>query len=899
MLAVVEAEAKRPTAAATGQGAAVHALNTSSPKSRDSGLCVTLAHVGKPIMAAASSSSSSVSALSHQLRQQLTPPSGSEDEGEDHARAVSPPPPLPTISVQEAEDREAERQRLISSLPCPGCEQDSSSGSAGAALRNRYRQDMEGAIAGNISIPASTTHAEHHTVMPFLTEHIPNSYNAAGSAPQAWVPPAAELQDHPHMSHLDPHTAARENTKFCYRHSPDMKCRRQANEPSMQDLQTDLSALSQSDQQAISHVWSLFSAAPAKHRNLMLQGILTQCCFPQLSFINGTLRDLIKIDFLAALPAELGFKILCYLDTASLCKAAQVSQRWRALADDDVVWHKMCEQHIDRKCTKCGWGLPLLERKRLRNEKRQIQLRAAGRGLNEWSPAITPLPEDLPTSMRKKRAVEDSAGGSSSKRVCFSNDTASGSSSSVLAAPTAADANYFPPTLPTRRPWKDVYKARFKVGTNWKHGRFSTKVFRGHTNGVMCLQFDDKILITGSYDTTVKVWDLNSTDESTACLRTLRGHTSGIRCLQFDENKLMTGSLDNTLRLWNWKTGQCLRVFQAHTAGIVTLHFCGPWVASGSMDQTIRVWNSESQQTFLLRGHTDWINSVRVDEASRTLFSASDDLSVRLWDLDSKTCIKVFEGHVGQVQVVLPMPGEFELDEHKACSALMPGGARSSIPNEDDDTSSVASGTSGEHRFEVTRGETPGLMYEEPFWPNQPDRVAPPRYMLTGALDATIRLWDVHFNASSERTTARSPGVGTPQSAVQTHQPHNPQQALHNALPPADQAVSNNPAIPFRILPTDPLTNSHVPRAASCLRTFFGHVEGIWSLAADHLRLVSGSEDKMLKVWDPRTGKCERTFTGHAGPVTCVGLSDWGVASGSEDCGVRVLCFGDGGEGSK
>ncbi|KAK5170328.1 uncharacterized protein LTR77_004915 [Saxophila tyrrhenica] len=814
----------------------------------------------------------------HAHQQQLTPTSTTDGEHD-----VASPPLRPTDPVQQEveEDRERERQRRISSLPCPGCEQDSAGGSA-VGIRNRYRRDIEESAGQNIAIPGSATHAEKHTVMPFLAEHIPNSYNAVGSAPHAWTPQQKnESEDQQMILDLQ---AERENTKFCYRHSPDMKCRRQANEPSMQDLQTSLSALSQSDQQAISHVWSLFSAAPEKHRNLMLQGILTQCCFPQLSYINSTLRDLIKIDFLGALPAELGFKILCYLDTASLCKAAQVSQRWRALADDDVVWHKMCEQHIDRKCTKCGWGLPLLERKRLRNEKRQIQLRAAGRGLNEWSPAITPIPEEVPTerALGKKRVNEDGEGApGSSKRVCFTEDTIAGP------APTAADTGYFVPTLPKRRPWKDVYKQRFKVGTNWKHGRFSTKVFRGHTNGVMCLQFDDKILITGSYDTTVKVWDLNATDESTACLRTLRGHTSGIRCLQFDENKLMTGSLDNTLRLWNWKTGQCLRVFQAHTAGIVTLHFSGPWVASGSMDQTIRVWNSETQQTFLLRGHTDWINSVRVDEASRTLFSASDDLSVRLWDLDAKTCIKVFEGHVGQVQVVLPMPAEFELDEHRACSALIGSSNANATTTRDtdDDADSVASGS--EHRFDV-RAETPGLQDEEPFWPHQPDRPAPPRYMLSGALDATIRLWDVHFNAAERGNT---PGPSSTSTS-----PPPPQQ--NQAQPPA-AAPPAAPQLPFRILPTDPLTNSHTPRAASCLRTFFGHVEGIWALAADHLRLVSGSEDKMLKVWDPRTGKCERTFTGHAGPVTCVGLSDWGVASGSEDCGVRVLLFGDGlgGEG--
>ena len=718
-------------------------------------------------------------------------------------------------------------------------------------LRNRYRKDVEEG-EHNISIPASSKHAEM-TVAPFLAEHIPMQYNPVGGGH-----PIQQMQAREQHSHESDQT----NTKFCYRHRPDLKCRRQANEPSMEQLQNELASLSQSDQQAISHVWSLFSAAPAKHRNLMLQGVLTQCCFPQLSFISANVRDLIKIDFLSALPAELGFKILCYLDTTSLCKAAQVSQRWRSLADDDVVWHKMCEQHIDRKCTKCGWGLPLLERKRLRIEKRQIQLRATGRGLNQWSPAITPLPEVPVASASSPQHDAESAEASASagtKRPLESGLTSPVSSKklcsrSAQAEDDAADKqeSYFEPK---KRPWKDVYKDRFKVGTAWKYGRCSTKVFKGHSNGVMCLQFDDNVLVTGSYDSTVKVWNIKTGEE----IRTLTGHTSGIRCLQFDDNKLMTGSLDKTLKLWNWRTGQCLRTFNAHNAGILTLHFSGRYVASGSMDKTIRVWDSESKQTFLLRGHTDWVNSVKVDLASRTLFSASDDLTVRLWDLDSRECIKVFEGHVGQVQQVLPLPAEFELDEQ----SLVPG-------DKDDDASSVSSVMQAAQLVQEYRRDTPTPSPEKPFWPQDSERAAPPKYMLTGALDSTIRLWNVHFSPDKQ------------QQQQQQQQQHHHQQA---------EDTQSNSA--FVMLPTDPLTNSHLPRAQACVRTFFGHVEGIWALAADHLRLVSGSEDRMMKVWDPRTGKCERTFTGHAGPVTCAWLSDWAVASGSEDCEVRMLIFGD------
>lgn len=426
----------------------------------------------------------------------------------------------------------------------------------------------------------------------------------------------------------------------------------------------------------------------------------------------------------------------------------------------------MCEQHIDRKCVKCGWGLPLLERKRLRASKRQIQLRASGRGLNEWSPNITPYPELDAQKISARDNIK-------------------------------LDEDYFQPKT---RPWKEVYRDRFKVGTNWKYGRCDVQIFRGHDNGVMCLQFDDHILATGSYDATIKIWDVNSTDE----LRTLRGHTSAIRCLQFDDSKLISGSLDHTVKIWNWRTGECLSTLTGHTDGIIGLHFDASILATGSADHTIRIWNFDDKSAFTLRGHTDWVNSVKIDSVSRTVLSASDDSTVKLWDLDSRTCLKTFEGHVGQVQQLVTLPWDYEFEED----------------DPDDQHSSSCSSS---------RAQTPSLKAaesseSEPYGPSfmTCDRPRPPRYILTGALDSTIRLWDT--------LTGRS------------------------------------------------------------LRTYFGHVEGVWALAADALRVVSGAQDRTVKVWDTK-GKCERTFGGHTGPVTCIGLSDSRMCTGAEDSEVRMYSF--------
>lgn len=64
---------------------------------------------------------------------------------------------------------------------------------------------------------ASSSRITGRAIAPFLTRHIPAAYAPTGAAPGATV--------------KDP------STKFCYRHRPDLKCRRTADEPSMDNLQ--------------------------------------------------------------------------------------------------------------------------------------------------------------------------------------------------------------------------------------------------------------------------------------------------------------------------------------------------------------------------------------------------------------------------------------------------------------------------------------------------------------------------------------------------------------------------------------------------------------------------------------------------------------------------------------
>ncbi|KAK7204271.1 putative E3 ubiquitin ligase complex SCF subunit sconB [Myxozyma melibiosi] len=660
-------------------------------------------------------------------------------------------------------------------------------------------------------------HQHSATVMaPYLTRHIPERLYPE--------------------SHKEPRT-------FCYRHHPDFKCKRQADETNMEDLQRELESLPKQDQQAITHVWSIFSAAPTNERNLVLKGILSQCCSPQLSFVSSMLRDLIRIDFVSALPAEISFKILCYLDASSLCKAAQVSRKWRMLADDDIVWHRMCEQHIERKCLKCGWGLPLLEKRRLRESKRDIERR-----IEELSESTKPSSSssaspssDSSVTTGSKRSIDETDGGPSTTQTTIVeqiNEIEQPAAKKAKGPDMSELTTQNVPAGRMTRPWKDVYSERLKVEQNWRRGRYQLKVFKGHTDGIMCLQFDHSVLITGSYDTTVRVWDI----ETGKLHRILTGHVRGVRTLMFDDSKLITGSMDRTIRIWNYRTGECVSTLRGHTDGVLSLHFDSELLASGSADNTIRVWNFREKSFMTLRGHTDWVNSVHIHSPTRMLFSASDDTTVRMWDLDLRQCVRVFGGglqgspndqnHFGQVQCVLPVvirqdDDEDENDEedddedeqyhqhHQYQAPTEPvsqpglvGGEYKEDANatkvEEDEAHSVSSPQNSRPRKNKRRKTLP--------------------YILTSSLDSTIKVWN---------------------------------------------------------------TNT-----GECTRTLFGHIEGVWALAADTFRIVSGAHDRLVKVWDLQSGRCLHTFSGHSAPVACVGLSDSRLASGSDDGEVRLYSFG-------
>lgn len=88
-----------------------------------------------------------------------------------------------------------------------------------ALTKKDIEEDADSTAHYSSETPTTPAKLANRNVAPFLARHIPDQYAPLGSR-------AGEYSEN-----------NKANSKYCYRHRPDLKCRRQADEPSMDKLQ--------------------------------------------------------------------------------------------------------------------------------------------------------------------------------------------------------------------------------------------------------------------------------------------------------------------------------------------------------------------------------------------------------------------------------------------------------------------------------------------------------------------------------------------------------------------------------------------------------------------------------------------------------------------------------------
>jgi WD40 repeat protein len=181
----------------------------------------------------------------------------------------------------------------------------------------------------------------------------------------------------------------------------------------------------------------------------------------------------------------------------------------------------------------------------------------------------------------------------------------------------------------------------------------------GHASFInsMAINQDGKTLVSGSADSTIKIWDM----ETGQVLRTLTGHTGYVNALDISPNgqMLVSGDADGNLRVWNLKTGELLHKLIGHVGFVSALHISpdGQMLASGDADNSIKIWNLKTGTLLhTLKGHASFINALSMSPDGKLLVSGSADGTIKIWDLATERVLRTLTGHTSYVNAVVFNP---------------------------------------------------------------------------------------------------------------------------------------------------------------------------------------------------------------------------------------------------
>uniref|UniRef100_A0A8C2AIJ7 Striatin, calmodulin binding protein n=1 Tax=Cyprinus carpio TaxID=7962 RepID=A0A8C2AIJ7_CYPCA len=226
---------------------------------------------------------------------------------------------------------------------------------------------------------------------------------------------------------------------------------------------------------------------------------------------------------------------------------------------------------------------------------------------------------------------------------------------------------------------------------------------RNHFDSIRGLAFHpiEPVLITASEDHTLKMWNLQKTAPAKKCaaldvepIYTFRAHRGPVLCVVMSSSgeQCFSGGLDATIQCWNtpspnidpydsYEPSVLRGALSGHTDAVWGLVYSSAHhrLLSCSADGTVRLWsaadrtpaiavfnenkgtehspkqlleNTEFRSLILIGklihsmvAHLDAVTSLAVDPNGLYLMSGSHDCSVRLWNMESKTCIQEFTAH--------------------------------------------------------------------------------------------------------------------------------------------------------------------------------------------------------------------------------------------------------------
>jgi len=194
-------------------------------------------------------------------------------------------------------------------------------------------------------------------------------------------------------------------------------------------------------------------------------------------------------------------------------------------------------------------------------------------------------------------------------------------------------------------------------------------VLEGHEGWVTSIattQESSDMILSGSRDKSIIVWRLDRDGDSYGLPRKrLKGHSHYVEdvVISSDGQFALSGSWDNTLRLWDLNKGVTARRFVGHSKDVLSVAFSADnrQIVSGSRDKSIKLWNTLGECKYTMdqeNAHNEWVSCVRFSPNTQNplVVSAGWDHYVKVWNLNNCKLKTNLIGHTGYINTVTVSP---------------------------------------------------------------------------------------------------------------------------------------------------------------------------------------------------------------------------------------------------
>ncbi|TDZ34822.1 Beta-TrCP [Colletotrichum spinosum] len=352
-----------------------------------------------------------------------------------------------------------------------------------------------------------------------------------------------------------------------------------------------------------------------------------------------------RIDFVSQLPVELAIQILAHLDATALRTASRTSRHWHELVRNQHVWR---ESFLREKTGTYATSLPVQP--------------GAGQGV----PAIVPgvdwkqvyqVKEELDRRWKEGKARPVYLNGHLDSIYCLQFDESKIITGSRDKTIRVWDMRTFECRLVIGPPDivndvsllidEDGLPVHYATLPDNPQANPSTPALVSfpthHRASILCLQYDDRILVTGSSDSTCIVYNVRSGYRP---VRRLCQHSAAVLDLAFDDKHIITCSKDISICVWDRATGQLLRQLRGHSGPVNAVQMRGNTIVSCSGDFRVKLWNIDTGKNIReFQGHTKGLACSQFSEDGRYVASAGNDKVIRIWDANTGECLREMKAH--------------------------------------------------------------------------------------------------------------------------------------------------------------------------------------------------------------------------------------------------------------